>query len=70
MFAQKLIDVLVLLSFGEMTLFIILFLFFLRLPGQMWYVFLHVPHLLRGVTGLCMAKRIPKTHEIIEMLDP
>ena len=65
MFAQKFMDVIVLLSSAELTLFVLLFLFFLRLPADMSYVFLHLPHLFRGIIGLVIAKRIPKTHEII-----
>ena len=36
----------------------------------MWYVILHVPHLVRGIIGLGINKIIPRSHDIVEKLKP
>ena len=39
------------MSVAEIVLVCILLIFFLRSPGEMWYIILHVPHLVRGIIG-------------------
>ena len=58
------------MSLSEIVLLIILLIFFLRSPGKMWYVILHVPHLVRGIIGLGINKIIPRSHDIVEKLKP
>ena len=36
----------------------------------MWYVVLHVPHLVRGIIGMGINKIIPRSHDIVEKLKP
>ena len=48
----------------------VLFIFFLRDPGQMWFAFLHVPHLIRGLIGFKINKTMPRSYEIVEKLKP
>ena len=39
------------MSAAEIVLFVLLLIFFIRAPGQMWFVFFHTPHLFRGFLG-------------------
>ena len=58
------------MSLSEIVLLGVLLIFFLRSPGQMWYVILHVPHLVRGIIGMGINKIIPRSHDIVEKLKP
>ena len=58
------------MSLTEIVLLVLLFIFFLRSPGQMWFAFLHLPHLLRGIIGFKINKSIPRSYEIVEKLKP
>ena len=58
------------MSLTEIVLLVFLFIFFLRSPGQMWFAFLHTPHLIRGFTGFKINKCIPRSYDIVEKLKP
>ena len=58
------------LSIEEFFLMCLLWIFFLRSPSQMWFFLLNVPHLPRGCIGLQISRRVPKSHEIINQIQP
>ena len=58
------------MSLSEMLLLVLLFIFFLRAPGQMWFAFLHTPHLIRSFNGFKINKKIPRSYEIVEKMKP
>ena len=64
------LDLLIWTSFGEIGLFIIIFLCFLRAPDGMGYVFLHVPHIVRGVCGFIIISRTPRIHDLLDIFNP
>ena len=51
MLLNQFINVLFWLSVQEFFLLCLLFLFFMRAPGQMWFFLLNVPHVVRGFLG-------------------
>lgn len=57
-------------SIGEFSLLCLLFLFFLRAPGNMWFFLLNVCHIPRGFLGLQIEKKVPQSHEIVEKMKP
>jgi hypothetical protein len=52
-------------SLLEMTIFGISLLLFFSYPSQMAYVFLHMPHVGRGFTGLLINRELPKSHDLV-----
>jgi hypothetical protein len=64
------IDLLIWTSFGEIGLFAIVFLCFLRSPAGMGYVFFHLTHVGRGICGLIIIHRAPKISDLIDRLNP
>jgi hypothetical protein len=67
---QNFVDILIWTSIWELAMVIIIILFFFRSPRQMFYSFLHLGHLGRGICGIIIANRIPRTDELIHSLDP
>lgn len=57
-------------SIAEFSLLCVLFLFFLRAPGHMWFFLLNVCHIPRGFLGLQIEKRVPQSYEIVETMRP
>lgn len=56
-------------SVMEIALWFALFILFCKVPtmlGTIWLAVLHVP---RGIFGLIILKRLPKSHEIVENID-
>ena len=64
------IDLMVWTSVSEIGLFIITFLCFLRSPHGMGYVFLHLPHIGRGICGFFIINRTPRVHNLLDMFNP
>lgn len=64
------IDLLIWCSFGEIGLFVIIFLCFLRSPSGMGYAFLHLPHVARGICGFMIIQRTPRIHHLLDLFNP
>ena len=58
------------MSLSEIILLVLLFIFFLRSPGEMWFAFLHTPHFIRGWLGFKINKAVPRSYDIVERLKP
>ena len=58
------------MSLSEIILLILLLIFFLRSPGQMWFAFLHAPHLVRGILGFKINNAVPRSYDIVDKLKP
>jgi len=58
-------------SIQEIGMFFILFIVFCASPSSMAYVWLFLPHVARGITGLIivLVKGLPKSHNIIEAIE-
>ena len=54
-------------SLIELSAFVLSMIFFLRLDN-MSTVFLFVPHAFRGITGMVINRRMPRSHHIIRDL--
>ena len=46
-------------NFVELLLFFFLTILFLRFPSQMYFLLLHVHHILRAAFGFALLKRVP-----------
>lgn len=55
-------------SLIETGAFILAILFWVKLSDQMGIVLLFIPSFLRGIFGLIINKKFPKSHDIIEKL--
>ena len=55
-------------SMVEICAFIFGIVFFLRLMARMKNIWLFAPHIVRGVLGLLICRKIPKSHEIVKQL--
>lgn len=58
------------MNFLEVALFFILILLFFRYPAQMYFMVLHAPHIIRAFFGFSILKKVPQTHELIDLLRP
>ena len=58
-------------SVQEIGIFFALFIVFCASPSSMAYVWLFLPHVARGITGLIivLVKGLPKSHNIIEAIE-
>jgi hypothetical protein len=56
-------------SIMEIVLLIIGVFLFFSYPSDMAYIFIHILHPARGILGLVIASKLPKSHEIVEFLD-
>lgn len=53
-------------SMVEISAFIFGVVFFIKLMARMKNFWLFLPHLIRGVCGLILNDKIPKSHEIVK----
>ena len=67
---QNFVDILIWTSIWELGMIVIIILFFFRSPRQMYYSFLHLGHLGRGICGIIIANRVPRTDDLIHSLNP
>lgn len=49
----------------EIGLFAFGMLLFFTFPSDMAFIFMHTLHLIRGVVGLLINKKLPKSHDIV-----
>jgi len=56
-------------SMIEISAFIFGVVFFLKLMAKMKNVWFFIPHLIRGVCGLILNDKMPKSHEIVKQLE-
>jgi len=56
-------------SMVEISAFIFGVVFFLKLMARMKNVWFFIPHLIRGVCGLILNDKMPKSHEIVKQLE-
>ena len=52
-------------SVGEVFLFIFSLFIFFTDPREMGAIFLHLPHVLRGLLGLVIVKQLPNSHDLV-----
>ena len=58
------------ISFLEITFWVLLFIVFCAAADTMGGIWFHLPHVLRGVIGfLLIIKHLPKSHEIVELIE-
>lgn len=55
-------------SLLELFLFIFGMVFYLRLISKLNNVWYFLPHFFRGICGLILSKKLPKSHELIKIL--
>jgi hypothetical protein len=58
-------------SVQEIGIYLALFIIFCASPSSMAYIWLFLPHIARGITGLVvvLVKGLPKSHNIIEAIE-
>tara|TARA_B110000285_G_C14998389_1_gene550074 strand:+ start:485 stop:736 length:252 start_codon:yes stop_codon:yes gene_type:complete len=56
-------------SMVEISAFIFGVVFFLKLMAKMKNVWFFIPHLVRGVLGIILNDKMPKSHEIVKQLE-
>ena len=52
-------------SIIELAVFVIGLLLFFSFPQQMAFIFIHMPHPVRGIFGFIINKSLPKSHDIV-----
>jgi nucleoside permease NupC len=53
----------------EIFLFIFGMIFYLRLISALNNFWYFLPHFIRGICGLVLSKKLPKSHEMIKLMD-
>jgi hypothetical protein len=66
--ANSLIKMIYTTSLFEIFLWIVGFLLFMEAPGDLYLIWVLIVHLGKGILGLVVLNKIPKTYEIIENL--
>lgn len=56
-------------SIYEIIFFVLAFLMYLKLVTMMGIIFLFTPHFFRGILGLFVNRKLPRSHQIIKDLD-
>jgi hypothetical protein len=55
-------------SLIELGLFFLGFVLFCAVPELMAFIWLHTLHIPRAFIGFCILKRLPRSHDIVDML--
>lgn len=57
-------------SFLEIVILGFFFVFSLRKPKQFYFWAMHTPHFLHSFWGFALISKLPKSHDIVELLRP
>jgi hypothetical protein len=57
-------------SFLEVVLLMLIVLFFLRAPTQMYFALCHLPHIPRAFFGLQLNDYMPRTGQMLDLIKP
>lgn len=57
-------------SFLEIVVLGFFFVFSLRRPKQLYFWAMHTPHFLHAFWGFLLLNKLPKSHEIVELIKP
>ena len=52
----------------EICMFLLGFILFCVVPGLMGFIWLHIFHVIRGILGYLLLKKLPRSHDIVEKL--
>ena len=58
------------LTLGEGATMVMLTMFFIRSPANMWFIMFHVFHVFRGLLGWKISKKLPHSHSLLKVFLP